>query len=274
MFEGIKTDGPFGGGYGESMFRSLMIEHYSKTIADQGGFGLADQVKREILAASGDEAMTTPANIDPADHAMQRRMENLLAMSNRLCDAISTDIAALEKGEFGDLASTDPEVGRLCALYGREVMALKNSGGIKNVPVELVDGVEGSGRTAEPSAWPARKSRRVHAPGERGPDPGGRRGSRKVPPARRAVQRRAQTEAPKLRRRDRLQQGRLTERAVYRLSAERTFRRQKRAFVRLMVRAGGITIGGTTWDQHFKRHPSELAASRTEFFPRPASQRH
>jgi Rod binding domain-containing protein len=26
-----------------------MIEHYSKTIAEQGGFGLADQVKREIL---------------------------------------------------------------------------------------------------------------------------------------------------------------------------------------------------------------------------------
>jgi Rod binding domain-containing protein len=49
MFEGIKTDGPFGGGPAESMFRSLMIDHYSKTIADQGGFGLADQVKREIL---------------------------------------------------------------------------------------------------------------------------------------------------------------------------------------------------------------------------------
>jgi len=26
-----------------------MIEQYSKTFADQGGFGLADQVKREIL---------------------------------------------------------------------------------------------------------------------------------------------------------------------------------------------------------------------------------
>ena len=49
MFEGVKTDGPFGGGYGEGVFRSLMIEQYSKTIAEQGGFGLADQVKREIL---------------------------------------------------------------------------------------------------------------------------------------------------------------------------------------------------------------------------------
>ena len=49
MFEGVKTDGPFGGGPAEGMFRSMMIDQYSKTIAGQGGFGLADQVKREIL---------------------------------------------------------------------------------------------------------------------------------------------------------------------------------------------------------------------------------
>ena len=49
MFEGVGTDGPFGGGYGESVFRSLMIDNYAKTITEQGGFGLADQVKREIL---------------------------------------------------------------------------------------------------------------------------------------------------------------------------------------------------------------------------------
>jgi Rod binding domain-containing protein len=50
MFEGIKTDGPFGGGPGEEIFRSLMLEQYSKTIADQGGFGLADHVKRQLLS--------------------------------------------------------------------------------------------------------------------------------------------------------------------------------------------------------------------------------
>ena len=49
MFEGIGTDGPFGGGPGEAIFRSMMIENYSKTIAAQGGFGLADAVKRELL---------------------------------------------------------------------------------------------------------------------------------------------------------------------------------------------------------------------------------
>ena len=51
MFEGVKTDGPFGGGPGEGIFRSMMIDKYSKTIADQGGFGLAASVKRELLRA-------------------------------------------------------------------------------------------------------------------------------------------------------------------------------------------------------------------------------
>ena len=49
MFEGIATDGPFGGGPGEAIFRSMMIDNYSKTIAAQGGFGLADAVKRQLL---------------------------------------------------------------------------------------------------------------------------------------------------------------------------------------------------------------------------------
>ncbi|HXJ01070.1 MAG TPA: rod-binding protein [Micropepsaceae bacterium] len=51
MFAGISTDGPFGGGPGEGIFRSMMIENYSKSIAAQGGFGLADAVKHELLRA-------------------------------------------------------------------------------------------------------------------------------------------------------------------------------------------------------------------------------
>ena len=50
MFEGIKTDGAFGGGPGEEMFRSLMIEQYSKSIANQGGFGLGPAIKRQLIA--------------------------------------------------------------------------------------------------------------------------------------------------------------------------------------------------------------------------------
>lgn len=49
MFEGISTDGPFGGGQGEAMFRSLLMEEYGKEVAAQGGFGIANQVTAELL---------------------------------------------------------------------------------------------------------------------------------------------------------------------------------------------------------------------------------
>jgi Rod binding domain-containing protein len=49
MFAGVKTDGMFGGGPGEEMFRSLMIDEYGKQVAAQGGLGLADSVTRELL---------------------------------------------------------------------------------------------------------------------------------------------------------------------------------------------------------------------------------
>lgn len=50
MFAGVKTDGPFGGGQGEEMFRSLLIEQYGTEIAAGGGIGLADDVARELIS--------------------------------------------------------------------------------------------------------------------------------------------------------------------------------------------------------------------------------
>ena len=49
MFSGISTDGPTGGGEGEEMFRSLLMDQYGKSIADRGGFGLAASVQRQLL---------------------------------------------------------------------------------------------------------------------------------------------------------------------------------------------------------------------------------
>jgi Rod binding domain-containing protein len=49
MFSGLATDGPFGGGEGEAMFRSLMLDEYGKQITAQGGIGLADAVTRQLL---------------------------------------------------------------------------------------------------------------------------------------------------------------------------------------------------------------------------------
>lgn len=45
----VPTDGPMGGGMGESVFRSLMIQDIGRQMADQGGIGLAPQVTSELL---------------------------------------------------------------------------------------------------------------------------------------------------------------------------------------------------------------------------------
>jgi Rod binding domain-containing protein len=49
MFADIPTDGPFGGGQGEQMFRSLMLDEYGKQIEKQGGFGLSAPVASQLL---------------------------------------------------------------------------------------------------------------------------------------------------------------------------------------------------------------------------------
>jgi Rod binding domain-containing protein len=49
MFSGVQTDETFGGGQGETMFRSLMIDQYGKQIASQGGLGLASTITAQLL---------------------------------------------------------------------------------------------------------------------------------------------------------------------------------------------------------------------------------
>lgn len=51
MFESIETDPTFGGGHGEEMFRSLLVNEYGKQMNARGGFGIADSVYRELLRA-------------------------------------------------------------------------------------------------------------------------------------------------------------------------------------------------------------------------------
>ncbi len=49
MFEGTGEDSAFGGGPGEGMFRSLLVEQYGREMVKSGGIGLADAVYREML---------------------------------------------------------------------------------------------------------------------------------------------------------------------------------------------------------------------------------
>ena len=51
MFETVETDPMFGGGHGEEMFRSLLVNEYGKQMSARGGFGIADSVYRELLRA-------------------------------------------------------------------------------------------------------------------------------------------------------------------------------------------------------------------------------
>lgn len=49
MFEDLPTDGMFGGGKGEEVFRGFLLQEYGRNVVKAGGFGLADMVKAELI---------------------------------------------------------------------------------------------------------------------------------------------------------------------------------------------------------------------------------
>ena len=53
MFEGVETSAPFGGGPGESAFKSFLTEAVAKQMAANGGVGLADDLQRQMLRMQG-----------------------------------------------------------------------------------------------------------------------------------------------------------------------------------------------------------------------------
>ncbi len=53
MFEGVKTEEPFGGGQGEEMFKSVLTDAMSKEVTKAGGIGLASTIQREMLKLQG-----------------------------------------------------------------------------------------------------------------------------------------------------------------------------------------------------------------------------
>ena len=53
MFEGTDTPAPFGGGPGESMFKSFLTEAMANKMTASGGIGIAAAVQREMLKMQG-----------------------------------------------------------------------------------------------------------------------------------------------------------------------------------------------------------------------------
>lgn len=49
MFEGVSTDGMFGGGEAEKIYRSLLLDEYGKEMAKLGTIGVKDYVMDAIL---------------------------------------------------------------------------------------------------------------------------------------------------------------------------------------------------------------------------------
>jgi flagellar protein FlgJ len=49
MFEGLSTDGPFGGGEAEGTWRSFMIDAMAKQTVKAGGIGLSGTVMSEMI---------------------------------------------------------------------------------------------------------------------------------------------------------------------------------------------------------------------------------
>ncbi len=66
MYEGVEVDPMFGGGPAEETMRSLLINEYGKMMAQRGGIGLADAMKKQMLEVQEQEAQkqlmaTTPS---------------------------------------------------------------------------------------------------------------------------------------------------------------------------------------------------------------------
>jgi len=49
MFEGLSTDGMFGGGEAEGTWRGFLVDAMAKQTVKAGGIGLADQVVAQML---------------------------------------------------------------------------------------------------------------------------------------------------------------------------------------------------------------------------------
>jgi len=49
MFEGVSTDGIFGGGHAEKIYRSLLLDEYGKEMAKLGTIGVKDYVMNAVL---------------------------------------------------------------------------------------------------------------------------------------------------------------------------------------------------------------------------------
>ena len=49
MFSSVEPAKPFGGGHAEKIWKSLMVDEVGKSMAKNGGIGIADMIQRDLL---------------------------------------------------------------------------------------------------------------------------------------------------------------------------------------------------------------------------------
>lgn len=81
MFEGLKTDGPFGGGKGEEVFRGMMLQEYGKLMTQTGGIGIASEIKEAMIRMQNEADGVDPLSIQDT--------EQEIALKNGESDATS-----------------------------------------------------------------------------------------------------------------------------------------------------------------------------------------
>lgn len=67
MFQGLDVDPTFGGGHGEKIMRTFLLQEYGKIIAKSGHLGIAASVKSEMIRAQ--ETAAGPTETQGGPHA-------------------------------------------------------------------------------------------------------------------------------------------------------------------------------------------------------------
>jgi len=49
MFQSVDQNNPFGGGHGEEMFKSMMVEQYGQLVANSGQTKISTSIEKEML---------------------------------------------------------------------------------------------------------------------------------------------------------------------------------------------------------------------------------
>jgi Rod binding domain-containing protein len=69
MFEGIETEGPFGGGKGEEVFRGMLVQEYGKILSKSGSIGITNAVRDQMIAMQSQaDSFKLSAKPQPSAH--------------------------------------------------------------------------------------------------------------------------------------------------------------------------------------------------------------